>query len=87
MIRESIRAHDRGAGLFSIENLGSYLMSGPPDIDIRDISFKLRYITCVSQSFSRIYVGFGLQSWVWWGEPVGLDKNACVRSILCGIIG
>ena len=49
-------------------------MSGPPDIDIRDISFKLRYITCVSQSFSRIYVGFGLQSCVWWGEPVGLTK-------------
>ena len=58
-----------------------------PDIDIRDISFKLCYITCISQSFSRIYVGFGLQSCVWWGEPVGLDKNACVRSILCGIIG
>ena len=54
--------------------LGSYLMSGPPDIDIRDISFKLRNITCVSQSFSRFYVGFGLQSCVWWGEPVGLTK-------------
>ena len=52
----------------------SYLMSGPPDIDIRDISFKLRNITCVSQSFSRFYVGFGLQSCVWWGEPVGLTK-------------
>ena len=28
---------------------GSYLMSGPPDIDIRDISFKLRNITCVTR--------------------------------------
>ena len=34
-------------------------MPGPPDIDIRDISFKLRYITRVSQSFSRIYARFG----------------------------
>ena len=34
-------------------------MPGPPDLDIRDISFKLCYITRVSQSFSRIYDGFG----------------------------
>jgi len=38
---------------------GSYLMPGPPNIDIRDISFKLRYIMCVSQLFSRIYARFG----------------------------
>ena len=39
-------------------------------IDIRDTSFKLCYIACVDQSFSRIYVRFGLQLYVWWGEPV-----------------
>src|ERR1700691_6813151 len=39
--------------------LGSYLMPGPLDLDIRDISFKLCYITRVSQSFSRIYDVFG----------------------------
>ena len=38
---------------------GSYLVPGPPNLDIRDISFKLRYITRVSQSFSRSYDGFG----------------------------
>ena len=43
-------------------------MPGPPDLDIRDISFKLRYITRVSQSFSRIYDGFGhteVEKWVY----------------------
>ena len=38
---------------------GSYLVSGPPNMGISDISFKLRYITRACQSFSRIYDRFG----------------------------
>jgi hypothetical protein len=37
----------------------SYLMLGPPDLDIKDMSFKFHYIMNVSQSFSNVYDGFG----------------------------
>jgi hypothetical protein len=43
-------------------------MLGPPDFDIRDISFKLHHIMRVSQSYSRIYDGFGhteVEKWLY----------------------
>ena len=55
-------------------------MLGPPDIDISNISFKLRYI---SQSFSRIYARFGnspciwesLSLWIWYWQKYVCKKH------------
>jgi hypothetical protein len=41
--------------------MGSYLMSGPPDMDIRDISFKLRYIASVNQCYSSFKMDLDIQ--------------------------
>jgi hypothetical protein len=43
-------------------SLGSYLVSGPPDMDIRDISFKLRYKTLSANVIDR----FGHPMVHWW---------------------
>ena len=37
---------------------GSYLVPGPPDLDIRDISFKLRHIPSINH-FQELNDGFG----------------------------
>jgi hypothetical protein len=44
---------------------GSYFVSGPPDLDIRDISFKLRYITGVSQD---LMTDLDILHWFCWED-------------------